>query len=97
MSYSVLHLPKVLSHNSKVHPIKAQNLSHARGSAQTLRRLMAAGPNNHWPLSPDVAVGNLTVVGSGCVKCLFRATRREIIPRGWMSNADNYLSDCFDH
>src|SRR5215475_279848 len=46
---------------------------------------------------PEAAVGNLTVVGAGCVKCLFRATRRQVIPRGWMSNAHNYLPDCFDH
>ena len=37
------------------------------------------------------------VVGAGCVKCLFRATRHQIIPRGWMSNALNYLPAGFDH
>src|SRR5215468_1648830 len=28
---------------------------------------------------------------------LFRATRRQVIPRGWMSNAYDDLPDCFDH
>src|SRR5690348_4754266 len=41
--------------------------------------------------------GNLTLVGAGCVKCLFRATGRQVIPRGWMSNTYDYLPDCFDH
>jgi hypothetical protein len=40
---------------------------------------------------------HLTLVGAGCVKCLFRATRRQVIPRGWMSNTYDYLPDCFDH
>jgi len=35
--------------------------------------------------------------GRGCVKCLFRATRRKVIPCGWMSNTYDYLPDCFDH
>src|SRR5258708_14479494 len=53
---------------------------------------------------PNVACGSFTSeaveatqAGAGCVKCLFRATRRQVIPRGWMSNAHNYLPDCFDH
>ena len=46
---------------------------------------------------PEAAVGNLTVVGASCMKGLFRATRRQVIPRGWISNAHNDLPDCFDH
>ena len=31
------------------------------------------------------------------MKCLFRATRRKVIPCGWVSNTYDHLPDCFDH
>jgi hypothetical protein len=59
MSYSVLDPQNVPSHNSKVDPIKAQNLAHARGSAGKTdaasidgRRTPITGPAVRWPLSP---------------------------------------------